>query len=146
MSEIVIEQNVTLEQVRATKPKMIWYGAVTCWWTHDPNDLKAATKLSGRPDRSGGLGPLPTDPRGGVLMEAHDPEKFLRLAEESPEHYGKHGLAAFMGAHHQNCFLVEVIRGTSMIVRDSDRPWCLETWQEYNDAIDAALRGEGGET
>lgn len=126
MSAVVIERNITLAEVRAARPTMIWYGAMSCWWTHDPDDLKEATQLAKSPERKGGWGPLPTDPRGGVLMEAHDPGKFLRLAEENVSHYGKHGLAAFMAAHHKNCRIIKA---------GFARPWCLASWQEYNEAL-----------
>ena len=144
MSMIVIQQNVTLEQVRAAKPKMIYYGAKTCWWTHDADDLRQAT---GGPDdpspMSGPLGPIPTDPRGGVLFETDKPEEFLRNAEAHIAHYGKHGLAAFMAAHHQNCILVQVEGAKAMEAQA--RRWCMASWQEYNDAIDATERtAEGG--
>jgi len=132
---IVIQQNVTLEQVRAANPKMIYYGAMSCWWTHDPDDLREASRL--------GKLSLPSDPRGGVLFETDKPEDFLRSAEADVAHYGKHGLAAFMAAHHQNCILVQAKGGKAM--EAWGRRWCMPSWQEYNDAIDATERtAEGG--
>ena len=122
MDEMIkIEQNVTLEDVKAAKPKTIFYGANTCWWTHDPEHLGS----TGEHD-------LPCDPRGGVLMEAHDFDQFLSIAEMNPRHYGKHGLAAFMAAHHPNCRLVP-------FGSEPSRPWCLGTWVEYNAALDAQM-------
>jgi hypothetical protein len=110
-----IRNRVTLEDVRAARPAMIFYGANTCWWTHDPNHL-------GRLPDSG----LPCDPRGGVLFQTDDVEGFLRAAEEAPDHYGRHGLQAFVAAHHENCTMGD----------DDPTPWAFPTWDEYNDAID----------
>lgn len=111
----VIEK-ITIEEIRQAKPKTIYYAVHTCWWTHDP------THLSKTPDSYG----LPCDPRGSVLMMTDDVEGFLKAAENSSFHYGKHGLRAFMASHHLNCI-------ESLI---SMRPWCEPTWQEYNNAID----------
>ena len=105
---------ITLEQVREAKPEMIFYGALTCWWTHDPAHL-------GRLDNG-----IPCDPRGGVLMQTHKPEEFLMSAEEHPEHYGKHGLEAFMASHHLNCVLSAF----------DHTPTCFEGWDEYNRILD----------
>lgn len=111
-----IIERVTLEQVREAKPAMIYYGANTCWWTHDPNHLSRTT----------GVG-LPCDPRGGVLFETDDIEGFLKAAERNAQHYGRHGLRAFMAAHHLNCILS----------LSEPRPWCSPDWLEYNEALDA---------
>ena len=51
---------------------------------------------------------------------------FIGGAEARPEHYGKHGLAAFMAAHNDNC----VVSG------QGSRQTCLRTWDEYNDLLD----------
>jgi len=108
---------MTLEDIRAAKPERIYYGANTCWWTHDPADL------SRHPEAG-----LPCDPRGGMLMMTDDVEGFLSAAEANPEHYGKHGLRAFLAAHHRN-----MTRSRADV-----RPWCFRTWAEY----DAVLDGE----
>lgn len=109
---IIIFENITLADVRAAKPKKIFYAANTCWWTHDPAHL-------GRKPDSG----LPCDPRGSVLFETEDVEGFLQAAEAHPEHYGKHGLRAFLAAHHQNACL-------------NGRPWSAGSWDSYNSALD----------
>lgn len=115
-TKAAIVRRITLEDIRALspKPKMIFYGANTCWWTHDPNHLSRNT--------SG----LPCDPRGGVLLQTENVEGFLNAAEEAASRYGKHGLEAFTAAHHLNCRLRENL----------DHATCLRTWQEYNDVID----------
>ena len=104
----------TLEDVRSAEPKTIWYSVRTCWWTHRETDLRIHPKGGG----------LPCDPRGGMLMMS-DAKGFLSDAEANPSRYGKHGLAAFMAAHNDNC-----------VVSSSDsRNICLESWQEYNDLL-----------
>lgn len=106
---------ITIEKVRAAKPKRIYYGANTCWWTHDPQHL-GTTTTSG----------LPCDPRGGVLFETDDVEGFLKAAEDNAAHYGRHGLRAFVAAHHLNCILSF----------SGCRPWCSPNWEDYNAALD----------
>lgn len=105
---------VTIEDIRKAKPKKIYYSTISFWWTHNPDHLR-------KHPTSG----LPCDPRGGMIL-TDNPRCFLRAAETSPDHFGKHGLKAFMAAHHEN-----------MALRKDD-PWpgCFSTWEEYNDAID----------
>ena len=57
-----------------------------------------------------------------------DFEAWLKIAEMTPRHYGKHGLEAFMAAHHSNCNMTTAF--------GAQRSWCMATWDEYNDAID----------
>jgi hypothetical protein len=110
-----ITHRVTLAAIRAAHPTHIYYSAGTCWWTHDPQHLY--THPSG----------LPCDPRGAPLYETADVEGFLAAAEAHPEHYGRHGIAAFLAAHHANC----------QVGASDARPTCLKTWEEYNAALDA---------
>jgi hypothetical protein len=113
----VIVERITMADVRNCKPEMIFYGAVTPWWTHDPNHLCFLPNG------------LPCDPRGGVLMQTDKVESFLSRAEAEPSFYGKHGLRTFMAAHHDNCQ-----------VSDTDtRRTCLTDWNEYNKALDVLI-------
>ncbi len=142
-----IIENITIDDVRKAKPKKIFYGVNTCWWTHDPTHLCSTktpklTMDNGReiPPAAQGLvaietsalkllsliAALPCDPRGGMLFETDNVEGFLKSAEEHAGHYGKHGLRAFLAAHHANC----VVSLTDM------RHTCFEGWQAYNDALD----------
>ncbi|MGH9767207.1 MAG: hypothetical protein ACREAB_07210 [Blastocatellia bacterium] len=118
-----VREQVSIEDIRRAKPDMIFYGANTCWWTHDPAHLSRTTggRLEG-----GHKIQLPSDPRGGVLFQTDNIEAFLKAAEEDAGHYGRHGLRAFMAAHHGNSF-------KSL---DDPIPWCAPTWDEYNNAID----------
>ena len=118
MSEGVgyIVRRIRLEDVRAAKPAKIYYGASTCWWTHDSDQLCVFEKENA----------IPRDPRGGVLLETDDADGFLQAAVEEEDHYGAHGLDAFIAAHHMNC----------RVGSDDDRSTCFESWDEYNDAID----------
>ena len=113
---------ITIQDVRDAKPDMIYYGALSCWWTHDPNHL---CRL---PNGKGGH-TLPCDPRGGVLMQTDDVEGFLKAAENNPGHYGRHGIKAFEAAHHLNC-----------IVSEKDkRSTCMRSWEEYNIMLDKEI-------
>src|SRR5690606_27874496 len=103
----------TMEEVRANSPSMAFYSARTCWWTTDPGHLYIHPN-----------GGIPCDRRSGVLFETKDVEGFLRAAEENAEHYGPHGLRAFLAAHHGNVVTVD------------GRPTCFVTWAEYNALLD----------
>jgi hypothetical protein len=123
---------ITLDEVRAAKPRMIFYGFITCWWTHDRKHL--AVNKSG----------LPCDPRGGVLLQTDQIEEFLdnavfskknlaRYARLNVSHYGRHGLRAFEAAHHLNM---------RVSVNDK-RSTCFTDWEDYNRAIDEYLLHTG---
>lgn len=154
-----IVEIITLDQIRALKPKTIFYGANTCWWTHDPLHLgrpappseerikrfAETLKLNARPGmfsdeqflerarKAMSEGGPPCDPSGGMLFETDYVEAFLNAAILAENHYGKHGLRAFVAAHHQN----------SIHDIGDPRPWCHPSWDAYNDAIDRAdARGE----
>jgi hypothetical protein len=116
------QPTITIQQVRDAKPEMIFYGVNTCWWTHDPKHLCT--------HRTAGL---PCDPRGGMLMQTDEVEKFLAAAEENAAHYGRHGLRAFEAAHHLNM---------RVGIRDN-RSTCFREWEEYNAAIDEFLLHTG---
>lgn len=144
-----IIERVSLEDIRRAKPAYIFYAARTCWWTHDPMHLSTLPSSeeeikryaetfrlnSSTPDapldeyferaRKAARG-LPCDPRGSVLFQTDNIEGFLMAAEDNADHYGKHGIRAFMAAHHSNC----VISLTDL------RPTSGREWQEYNDALD----------
>ena len=106
----------SLDEVCAAMPKMIFYGARTCWWTHDASHL-------GRLD-----GGIPCDPCGGVLYQTDDITGFLKSAEENIAHYGKHELRAFLAAHHRNC----------VVSVEDPRSTCFESWDDYNRILDEA--------
>lgn len=105
----------SLDEIRAAKPKMIFYGMGTCWWTHD------STHLCMKPGTS-----IPCDPRGGVLFQTDDIEGFLKSAEESATHYGKHGIRAFLAAHHVNC----------VVSAENPLSTCFAKWDDYNRILD----------
>ena len=119
-----IRKQTTLDDVRADKPRTIWYSVNTCWWTHRQVDLRQHPRI----------GLLPCDPRGGMLMmtEPGGAEHFLRDVEKNPKHYGKHGLDAFIAAHNDNCVVSETDAGNT----------CLQTWDEYNDLLDRQLAAQ----
>ncbi len=113
----VIVEEISFEEVLASKPKIIFYGARTMWWTHKAEHLYKTS--------SG----LPCDPRGGVLLQTEDVAGFLYAAMDHSEHYGKHGLRAFMAAHHLNC----------CVSPEDPRPTCMDSWDAYNDALDELI-------
>lgn len=98
--------------------KMVFYGANTCWWTADPKDLHKHPTAG-----------LPCDPRGGMLMQTkeRDGMTFIKSALAVPEHYGKHGIRAFLLAYH-GC----------VKVKETGLATCFATWDEYNQLIDQA--------
>lgn len=112
MSEIVIITDIDL--VRADEPEMVYYGAQSPWWTHRAMDLRT------------GPNGVPCDPLGGVLLQTDKVDGFLRNAEENAVHYGRHGLLAFIAAHHGNCVTSYKRHGIT----------ALPEWDDYNDALD----------
>lgn len=112
-----IVERITIDQILDQHPAMIYYGARTCWWTHDPSHL---CSVDGTPNG------LPCDPRGGVLFQTDDVAGFIRSAQEHSESYGKHAFRAFMAAHHLNC----------QVSATDPRSTCGTSWDEYNDALD----------
>jgi|SRR5690606_2200160 len=114
-----IRNKISLAAVKKAEPEIIYFGVNTCWWTHDPRHLCT------HPENG-----LPCDPRGGMLMQSDKPSDFFRHAEANPNHYGKHGLKAFMAAHHLNC----------VVSREDARGTCLATWEEYNNLLDEQVR------
>jgi len=112
----IIVERVSLDDVKkAPYTVLVYYSVNTCWWTHDINHLCLQPGTQ-----------LPCDPRGGMLCEAPI-DDFIAQAEANPSHYGKHGLRAFMAAHHENC----------QVAWNDPRRTCLRTWDEYNDLLDA---------
>jgi hypothetical protein len=117
------------EDIQTGKYKMIYYSTHTLWWTHDVKDLEEATTLGRAAQKKmheammrnpsipksekkkikslfklayqDGSG-IPLDPFSSPLYQADDPEKWLRLAEEDPAHFGSFGIHAFLKTHHQN--------------------------------------------
>jgi hypothetical protein len=116
-----IANRICLEQIKACTAPTVYFAMHTCWWTHDPSHLYTLPGTS-----------IPCDPRGSVLMNAPLAD-FIAAAEGNPGHYGKHGLAAFMAAHHLNC----------QVAADDPRPTSLKTWDEYNQALDASGQDRG---
>ena len=144
-----IIEKITLEEILDLKPEMIYYAARTCWWTHDPkhlsilppseSDIQRLAEMfrlnSSTPEasldefleraRNAACG-LPCDPRGSVLFQTEHVEEFIQTAKNKSAHYGKHGIRAFLAAHHLNCVVgLFDMRSTSGT-----------HWEEYNKALD----------
>mgnify|MGYP001560340548 CR=1 FL=1 len=162
--QMIIQENVRLEQIKAFKPKTIFYGANTCWWTHDPDHLRVNGRFGPPPEREpsivpyknaehpdprGGVmrgrtvnpGSIPTDPVGGVLFQTDDIDGFIKSAEENFTHYGKHGIRAFMAAHHSNCFVAPLDRSNLPAIYVMPH-FASPDWADYNAALDR-LDGKG---
>jgi hypothetical protein len=111
----VIVERTALRDIRLELPSMIFYGANTPWWTHRASDL-CRHPISG----------LPCDPRGGMLFQTDNVIGFIESAVHNAEHYGRHGIRAFMAAHNDNCQVSET----------DSRSTCMDNWGQYNDALD----------
>ena len=103
---------ITLEEIIASEPAGIYYSSQTCWWTHNPDHICGDE--------------FPLDPSGAPLFVVENAIEFLKEAKENPDHYGKHGLEAFMAAHHQN------------VTQGNGKPVCFPAWDYYNRLIDIA--------
>lgn len=131
--------------IKSGKSTRIYYSARTLWWTHLDSDVEEATKIGRaisdehyenfmkRTDvpesekkrytalkemASKSAVTIPLDPSGSPLYQMDDLMKWITEAENKPEHFGKHGLNAFMKSHHQNCSK------------------CYSKWEHYNNVID----------
>ena len=100
-------------RAKAHPEQLVCYAVHTCWWC-----ILSDNPYSLPPDHQ-----LPCDPRGSVLMQG-ELGKFLEAAKANPDHYGKHGLKAFMAAYHGN------------LLTDDGRPTSLERWAKYNEILD----------
>ncbi|MES2004319.1 MAG: hypothetical protein V4450_07345 [Bacteroidota bacterium] len=142
---------ITLEQIKKDiadgKGSRIYYSAHTLWWTHLDTDVETATEMGKQASDSRmeqmladptvpeeqktrikalrNSAPMqstvPLDPSGSPLYQMDDVEKWIRVAEEKPAHFGKHGLDAFVKAHHQNCEGI-----------------AFQSWDHVNQVIDSA--------
>ncbi|HXI16474.1 MAG TPA: hypothetical protein VNM48_08885, partial [Chloroflexota bacterium] len=56
----------------------------------------------------------------------HDPMEFIRMAEKNPDHYGRHGIKAFIAAYHGN------------VLTEDGKPTSLRDWEDYNRLLDEA--------
>ena len=156
-----IKREIEEQLESGSEPAMCFYGANSCWWTHDFSDVfrtpsatpgelrriaetlryasgRAAAPLDEFMERAREVSAvgLPCDPRGMVLYETRkaDALGFLASAIDAPSFYGRHGLDAFVAAHARNSFLVTT---------REEVPWCATDWEQYNVALDRAIeRGD----
>lgn len=124
---------MTLEQVKqdiaSGKSRMIYYSSRTLWWTHLDEDLKESSqkgmiaaaarhdafmkrtdvseaekqRLNSLYKSASKVSTIPMDVTGATLFMTDKVHNWIKQAELKPEHFGRHGLEAFMKAHHQNC-------------------------------------------
>lgn len=122
------EAEAVMEEIRRDRLQWIFYSVASPWWTHHlPTEYH--TK-----------GGLPCDPRGAMLFETQrgDALKFIQLAIDNPDRYGKHGLRTFMAALHGCVHAVTILQCGS----EKCLPTCLDTWNDYNRLIDLKDHGE----
>jgi len=123
IDEITLADNqITLDMIKllAKGANRLVYAVQTCWWKiGDPIYKHPATNL-------------PCGPRGEMLLETGNPTGFIELAEKNPEHYGRHGLRAFVTAYHGN-----------VVTKKGKLPTSLVGWERYNDLLDKELSTEG---
>lgn len=118
MSRILIQRTLD-DVIRNHRGGTVYYAMRTCWW-----GMKTY-----RCERHS----LPCGPRGECLMMSDDVAAFILRARENPEHYGRHGIAAFEAALDGN------------VIDCNGRPWSLESWEQYNALIDLEIdRALGG--
>jgi len=119
----------TLEEIRQTKPKTVFYSSKTCWWTTNPDDLCCAHGIPANDCVHGDVGGVPLDPAGAPLLLTYDVVGFLKDAEQNADRYGRHGIKAFVLAHHGN-------------VIERGLPRCSTKWDSYNDLLDTEPSAE----
>ena len=123
---------MTIEQVKADiasgKSTTIYYSSGGCWWTHLDSDVSEATDFGKAREQQKFVrmmaspilpdwvkaeikslydkvkdSTIPLDVNGAPLFMTKDVSGWVAAAIGKPQHYGRHGLDAFMKSHHQNC-------------------------------------------
>ena len=113
--EFKLTNRISLETIKALAgvSSRLVYAAQTCWW-------KVGDPIYKCSDSS-----LPCGPRGEMLLETDNPLGFIEQAEKNIQHYGKHGIRAFVAAYHEN-----------IVVAHNCLPTSFNSWDKYNDIID----------
>lgn len=124
-----VDRIITLAQIERQlfehgKAGAVYYSNKSCWWTHHRGHTWV--EVPGQPS-------VQRCPAGGLIFMERDWEGWLEAAKDNPAHYGRHGLNAFVAAHHANCR-----RG------GDGKPFASARWGDYNDALDALLEEERG--
>lgn len=107
------------------------YSVNCCWWTSFPDDLGStesftqgkltlfkANKEGESTTVEADFPPLPCCPHCGSVLFQAPLKAFIDDAKSVPNHYGKHGIDAFVRSHHRNSST------------------CHKSWSAYNDSID----------
>lgn len=113
---------MTLDEIKKDSPKvegswepgrsdvdfqMAYYSAGCCWWTSFPEDLgslppmsynKEKQEISEDPDGHS----LPCCPHCSSVLYQGALDKFIKSAEDNPDHYGPGKLETFVKAHSRN--------------------------------------------
>lgn len=129
MNHIKIALKRIEKDIAEGKSKMIFHSSRGAWWTHLESDLEEATNMGHEMQKARHLEfmkrddvteeqklhmaalmnevgksevKIPLDPFGCPLFQVDDPAAFILAAKNNQAHYGEHGLATFVFAHHQN--------------------------------------------
>ena len=89
----------------------VCWGANSCWWCLF-TDVKRTLP-----------GGIPCGPRGSVLFQGGLAD-FMKAGLSKPEHYGKHGVDAFIAAYDGN------------LLDDDGKPTSFDSWDQYNALLD----------
>ena len=125
---MAINFNEVMSDIRRGASTKIYFSAKSLWWTHLKSDLIEATerghayklaiaKREGRGVYVRAEGE--TDPLGEPVKVFPKPGLWMKNSSKQAGSFGKHGLRAFMKAHHQN---------TSTYFSNK--------WADYNNLID----------
>lgn len=133
------------QDVADGKSPLIYYSAHTLWWTHLEEDVRMAMAIGSKardeqhaalmkrediPEEekakmkslfemaNSGAVEIPCDPTGSPPYQTEEVDEWISRAEAKPDHFGRHGIEAFVKSHHQNC----------------DTPH--SKWEEYNKLLD----------
>lgn len=101
--------------------ELICYDTVSAWWCI----------LTDNEYRVGGH--IPASPHGSVLMQT-EISNWINGIEEKKDHYGKHGIKAFMSSYHGN---ITLNGNPCAIMPDPDSDKSI--WDLHNDLIDASI-------
>lgn len=124
---------ITLKQVIADikngKSQNIYLCSKSLWWTHLESDAIDAHFSGLEFVKNKNIFKIINNnvtefysPIGEPIIKNNNALKFMMQTQMRPQHCGKHGLNAFMKAHHQN-----------------NSKHFFNKWQRYNDLIDKEL-------
>lgn len=108
----------------AVDAKLVIFGKHTPWWTFNEADC-LKHPATGRD----------SDPRGGELLEVHDPRRWMENARAAAAKgaYGPFGMRAFMACYHGNVVLTE--GDVPQHLEKVGHATCVETFALYTQLL-----------